>query len=509
MKKALILLMLLITAVAAAQSFSMLASGSLKITNVGVDASVLDATSTVALFHFDQSYSDITGNEWALTSNTSVSPSVPASPVPAKFGAGSLSDATNIANNDWQLLASDTSFFEFAAGDFTLEFWIYVEAVFLGTLDVTAPLIGLDMDGYLMRAEVKPESGDLRLNAFANYSTDSLSYGATPPLINLEQWYHVCFERYNGEMAVYLDGVKQNFSTGALATHSISPSVVKIFRPLTSTLLATYYVDELRVRNEAVYQGSFTPPALAFGRQYMPALVIRPQLAPYPGIIAWYDGADQTSMTINGSTGRISEWRDKSGNGYHLAQSGAAPLPYIGSMHGGFNLNSVDVPTFWSDGFSPDRLEGAPPAPTASYTIYMVAACKNQFNDSHYLFSFGDSATTLMGANMLFGTFQHYWYGTTADGVSTGAAAYDPQVITFSYDGADRSISLSGVGSASSAIAANPTSGDYFLLGVSLGDTVSSRALGGYVAEILYYQDAHDASATAIVTDYLKNKWGL
>ena len=44
-----------------------------------------------------------------------------------------------------------------------------------------------------------------------------------------------------------------------------------------------------------------------------------------PGLIGWWDAADSSTVTLNGST--VSEWRDKSNSGFHLSQATAANQP--------------------------------------------------------------------------------------------------------------------------------------------------------------------------------------
>jgi len=54
---------------------------------------------------------------------------------------------------------------------------------------------------------------------------------------------------------------------------------------------------------------------------------------------AWYDASDAT--TITASSGRVSEWRDKSDNGYHVAQGTAAERPTTSTRTIG-GLNVID-----------------------------------------------------------------------------------------------------------------------------------------------------------------------
>ena len=47
--------------------------------------------------------------------------------------------------------------------------------------------------------------------------------------------------------------------------------------------------------------------------------------AQLPGLVAWWDAGDASTITLNGSN--VSQWRDKSGNGRHFGQSTAANQP--------------------------------------------------------------------------------------------------------------------------------------------------------------------------------------
>lgn len=59
-----------------------------------------------------------------------------------------------------------------------------------------------------------------------------------------------------------------------------------------------------------------------------------------PNLVAWFDASDST--TITASSGAVSQWSDKSGNGYPITQSTAAAQPTTGST----TLNGLNVITF-------------------------------------------------------------------------------------------------------------------------------------------------------------------
>lgn len=59
------------------------------------------------------------------------------------------------------------------------------------------------------------------------------------------------------------------------------------------------------------------------------------------GLKAWYDAADLD--TIVASAGAVSEWKDKSGNGFHLTQGSASLQPKTGTRSlGGRNVMDFD-----------------------------------------------------------------------------------------------------------------------------------------------------------------------
>lgn len=60
-----------------------------------------------------------------------------------------------------------------------------------------------------------------------------------------------------------------------------------------------------------------------------------------PSLVAWYDASDTATITSSG--GAVSQWDDKSGNGYHLTQATGAMKPTTGSTtQNGLNTVSFD-----------------------------------------------------------------------------------------------------------------------------------------------------------------------
>lgn len=259
--KLLILIMLLIACGLQAQKFNFASRR--------WDTTVLDDSDTIALFHFDEDYSDLSGNAWSLYQDKSYTPKITTG---ARFGAGYLHDNINIYPQGWYLNASDTSVFDVGTGDYTVEFWMRVEGSYFGTVvGAVHPLFYFEMDGsYLLRVDYYPVSYAPfnQITYLLNYSGDSLSNFALPYAISPGTWHHICFERYAGTVGVYINGVLQATKSGsALGNADLSPTTVRIGRGATDSLIGRFSMDEYRVSKVARHQlTSFTPETKAFGR---------------------------------------------------------------------------------------------------------------------------------------------------------------------------------------------------------------------------------------------------
>lgn len=61
------------------------------------------------------------------------------------------------------------------------------------------------------------------------------------------------------------------------------------------------------------------------------------------GLVAWWDASDVSTITLDGSN-NVSEWRDKSGNSRHMAQSNTLVRPAYGTQtQNGLNLIVTDA----------------------------------------------------------------------------------------------------------------------------------------------------------------------
>ena len=62
---------------------------------------------------------------------------------------------------------------------------------------------------------------------------------------------------------------------------------------------------------------------------------------PLTNVMAWYDAADTTSISVSGTA--VTQWNDKSGNGYHVIQNTATNRPASGvNVLNGLNVIDFD-----------------------------------------------------------------------------------------------------------------------------------------------------------------------
>ena len=117
-------------------------------------------------------------------------------------------------------------------------------------------------------------NGDLCYACYINTSTNELTtsvFGTEishQTTISLNTTHHIALVRRNNNFIIYLNGVAGNVSP------SISQSIINNYNPTTplrigvarggSASFFTGYIDEFRIRKEAVYTGNFTPPTTPF-----------------------------------------------------------------------------------------------------------------------------------------------------------------------------------------------------------------------------------------------------
>ena len=247
---------------------------------------------------------------------------------------------------------------------------------------------------------------------------------------------------------------------------------------LGNTSVTKIYLGSKEVQR--IYLGS----TQVYARQWTPADI---------STLAWYDAADASTITLNGSN--VSQWDDKSGNGYHATQGTASlqPTNAASSFNGNnslvFNSSLLGVPSITF-----------PDTQASFYAVFNVN------NDTSYAV-FSD-------------TNENHWDRFDGDGL-TYANAF--RIVRFSCDiGAPTNgpLILGYIANASTPSYIVTLNGDVAftdtnttftfvnnLIGLGRGGTAA--ALNGNLGEVVMTPSALSTSDRQKLEGYLAHKWGL
>jgi len=187
-------------------------------------------------------------NNLTTVGNAQVSTSI------LKYGTGSMSfDGTG----DW-LTGVDNTNLQMAAGDFTIEGWVYLNAagVAYGIVSKGAAATGWS---------VNVTSGNkLQFSYTASNLTGATSLAATT-------WYYFAVVRSGsgtGNLKVYLNGTADATSAGAVTDTFNQTSILYVGADRVGGSALNGYVDDLRItKGVARYTANFTAPTAAFQNQ--------------------------------------------------------------------------------------------------------------------------------------------------------------------------------------------------------------------------------------------------
>ena len=230
-----------------------------------------------------------------------------------------------------------------------------------------------------------------------------------------------------------------------------------------------------------------------------------------PGLALWLDASDLSTITHD--AGAVSQWDDKSSNGYHVAQGTASEQPVTGTRTQG-GRNVID---FAGD----DRLlrGGVPILKNVQHhSVFMVFGrdAASGRNDLLYITTATTFARLLLSSNLVATDYTATFRRLDADsGVTAGGGTVDanPHVmrstanfvngtVSAHLDGAELGTGVVTTGSTSDTNASNLVVGATF--GVS-----GTNFLDGFVAEVIVYEAALTAQQVGDAEIYLASKWGV
>ena len=179
----------------------------------------------------------------------------------SKFGGSSMYfDGTG----DY-LTIPNSIFFDFGAGDFTIEMWVYPTAVGQSSLTLLyCKPNGSGYSGITLGQGVGAYTAVIY--ASSTGSTWNLASGVSAGTMTANAWNHVAVCRYGTNLYGFVNGVlgsTTSVSTTALVSTTTQVSIGSSLG--TANTYLTGYIDDLRVtKGIARYTSNFTPPTSAF-----------------------------------------------------------------------------------------------------------------------------------------------------------------------------------------------------------------------------------------------------
>jgi len=212
-----------------------------------------------------------------------------------------------------------------------------------------------------------------------------------------------------------------------------------------------------------------------------------------PGCQLWLDAADRSTMTMSGSN--VTQWRDKSGNGFVAANSGTVTIgtstqkqiPVL-SMSG----SSMNIASFSQSVHSTTIVVAKPIVDYYGWRIDLYKTYFATFNNDLYYFNAGTAIVfrdSALGAGVSIASPNAYYIFAMGYAGGTAASIYN-------LNGTSRGTVQTG----GSAVANTTITGTFFVNG--FGGNIE-------VCEALIYNRSISTVELRQIEGYLADKWGL
>jgi hypothetical protein len=172
----------------------------------------------------------------------------------SKFGGSSMYfDGTG----DY-LISSESNICNFGLGDFTIEFWLYLNTT-SGTQNIIDPRPASTTGAY---ATLYTSGGTIR---FSTQTTDRI----TSSSVNTNEWFHVAVCRSGTSTKMFFNGTQTGSTYTDTNSYVSSRLVIGAGFANTSSITNAMngYIDDLRISRYARYTANFTAPTAAFPLQ--------------------------------------------------------------------------------------------------------------------------------------------------------------------------------------------------------------------------------------------------
>lgn len=227
----------------------------------------------------------------------------------------------------------------------------------------------------------------------------------------------------------------------------------------------------------------------------------------------WLDASD--ASTITSSSGNVSQWDDKSGNGYHVTQATGTAQPKTGTItQNGLNVLDFDG----TNHYLIRETDTALGRNVTGLTVYWVASFDSGGSGLVVAFATNLAVNATRVASGFNTSTQFNNSGRTLDSDSSVSAnsstlatgTWYANCAVFDYANTDLNLYVNRTadGSNTSFQTATTTSNtDSLRLTVGAGAGLAQR-VNGQIAEVLVYHSAHSSTDREKVFDYLDGKWG-
>jgi len=303
---------------------------------------------------------------------------------------------------------------------------------------------------------------------------------------------------WNGTiLKTYINGVLYDtYQPGAISTDS--GDVYRIGRRWDSANYMTGEIGEVRIYNYALTQAQVTTD---YQSSYSTFFIFNPLSV--LGCQLWLDASDTTSIVSSGSSpAKVSQWNDKSGNGYNMTNSTVANQPILQPPESGQNgLNIVD----FSGTTSLDNANMN--FPNAPYSIFIVAYSNNTSSSGNGLLLYAQPDCILfMGSSGI--NYSSYigagnsWTNTNPNTPLKSLNSWS--LIELTNNGTNGTPYINGT--SLDVLNGNTISGTGLFIG---SDYTGAQNWNGPVSEILIYNNLLSTYQRQVIEGYLAWKWGL
>ena len=219
------------------------------------------------------------------------------------------------------------------------------------------------------------------------------------------------------------------------------------------------------------------------------------------GLQLWLDADDSETITLNGGT--VSQWDDKSGNGYHVSQGTASNQPtYQSSV-----LNSKSVVRF--DGVNDGLINtvDTPVGSSTNRTVFVVFNWNGSGGTIDYALVLG-----YLGAasGTVFGISEEIAVRVNSGSRVWNASANSTHaIVTIMLDGTSTTDLSAWKNGSSLGVSTTSTQTINTAAGIGVGRRFDGNYLYGDIAEIIVYNSALSTSDRESVESYLSTKWGI